>query len=65
MKQSIAEEMEDKHAFPSGGRFREFARDVEEVENSENFNSTELTETLGKLRIQGKSKQIDKMQILE
>lgn len=57
--------MEDKHAYPSGMRFTDMHRDIDEMQAQENFNGTELTETLGKLRLQGKSKQIDKQKMLE
>ena len=57
--------MDDLHAYPSNVTFRQMAQDVGRRQQAENFNSTELTETLGKLRLQGKSKQIDKMKIFE
>ena len=58
--------MNDEHAYhPEGMRFREYVRDVDEMKGEESFDSRELTETLGKLRLQGKAKQIDKMKILE
>lgn len=43
--------MEDKHAYPTGMRFTTMARDIDEMQAKENFNGTELTETLGKLRL--------------
>lgn len=62
---SIEEEELDLHAYPTNMTFRQMARDVERRKTAENFDSKELTETLGKLRLQGKSKQIDKQKILE
>lgn len=41
------------------------ARDIDEKESEENFNSTELTETLGKLRMVTKPSQLDKIKMLE
>jgi len=43
--------MEDQHPAPTGLRFREFTRDVEEMKSSESFDSRELMETIGKLRL--------------
>ena len=52
MDQSIKEEMNDEHAYhPEGMRFREYVRDVDEMKGEESFDSRELTETLGKLRL--------------
>ena len=53
MSQGMKEEMEDTHAAPTGLRFREFAEDVTEEKTKENFDSKELTETIGKLRLRG------------
>lgn len=66
LEQSVQEEMQDKHPYHQQGlRFTEFARDKDAKEQSESFNSTELTETIGKLRVMGKAKQVDKMKMLE
>ena len=45
--------MDDLHAYPTGMSFRQMARDVEtmKADQAESFNSKELTETLGKLRL--------------
>ena len=48
--------MQDMHPYPSGSRMKEMSDDMEEMRNAENFNSTELTETLGKLRMVTKPK---------
>ena len=60
------------HAGPSNMSFRHMARNAADSSqgtadegNNNNSDSKELTETFGKLRLQGKSKQIDKMKILE
>ena len=43
--------MEGQHASPTGMRFTDMERDIDEMKNKENFDSRELTETLGKLRL--------------
>ena len=51
LEQSVTEEMEDRHASPTGVWFTDAERDMDEKRTAENFDSRELTETLGKLRL--------------
>ena len=51
LDQSVAEEMEDRHASPTGMWFTDIEQDIDEKKMEENFDSRELTETLGKLRL--------------
>ena len=43
--------MEDRHASPTGVWFTDMEQKVDEMKMKENFDSRELTETLGKLRV--------------
>ena len=51
LDQSVTEEMEDRHASPYSVRFNDMEQKVDEMKMKENFDSRELTETLGKLRV--------------